>query len=167
MGGSYISIIGFVGSHASLKRRERASSVPGVSGFLLAPNKATGSETDPTYRYLRDLDTDAEDTEASRLLYVAATRAESRRHLLAWLECDKDGALKRPTAHTLLSRAWPVAEGSFNAEQAHAGAQDAALPKEIYSINRLTAGWRAPELPKGAQWASPPQGHEEEQIEFS
>src|SRR5205814_8426876 len=101
------------------------ASAPG--GLLLAPIKAAGTETDNTYRYLRDLDTDAEDVEASRLLYVAATRAENRLHLLACLGRDKDGELKRPTAHTLLARAWPVAEGSFNAEQAHAGALDAAL----------------------------------------
>src|ERR1051325_11905401 len=86
-------------------------------GLLLAPIKATGFDSDPTYRYLARLDTEAEDTEASRLLYVAATRAEDRLHFLACLGCDKDGELKRPAAHTLLSRAWSVAEGSFNAEK--------------------------------------------------
>jgi ATP-dependent helicase/nuclease subunit A len=79
-------------------------------GLLLAPIKATGAETDPTYRYLRDLNADAEDVESSRLLYVAATRAEKRLHLMACLGCDKDGELKRPAAHTLLSRAWSAAE---------------------------------------------------------
>src|SRR5207253_3559946 len=89
----------------------------GSGGLLLAPIKATGSDSDPTYKYLAGLDTEAEDTEASRLLYVAATRAENRLHLLACLGCDKDGNLKRPSAHTLLSRAWSVAEAHFNAEQ--------------------------------------------------
>src|SRR3954467_10964576 len=93
-----------------------ARSAPG--GLLLAPIKATGFDSDPTYRYLARLDTEAEDPEASRLLYVAATRAEMRLHLLACLGCDKDGNLKRPSAHTLLSRAWNVAEGSFSAENA-------------------------------------------------
>jgi hypothetical protein len=60
-----------------------------------------------------------------------------------------------------------VAETSFDATHARAQAHDAALPNEIYSINRLTAGWRLPELPKGAQWASPPEGRDEAQIEFS
>src|SRR5205085_2123716 len=45
----------------------------GPVGLLLAPIKPTGFDSDPTYRYLARLDTEAEDTEASRLLYVAIT----------------------------------------------------------------------------------------------
>src|SRR6266571_1093768 len=57
----------------------KGGSEPSASGgLLLAPIKATGSDPDPTYDYLRDLDSEAEDTEASRLLYVAATRAKNR-----------------------------------------------------------------------------------------
>jgi hypothetical protein len=37
-----------------------------AKGLLLAPIKATGDEDDPAYEYLRRLDRDAEDTEASR-----------------------------------------------------------------------------------------------------
>src|SRR5437763_797332 len=109
----------------------------GRLGLLLAPIKATGSDSDPTYRYLARLDTEAEDTEASRLLYVAATRAEHRLHLLACVGCDKDGNLKRPSAHTLLSRAWAVAEAQFTAEQ-NAGEPDAVgRAPRVYSINRF------------------------------
>src|SRR6185503_21102073 len=84
-----------------------------TGGLLLAPIKATGSGEDPTYKYLAKLDREAEDIEASRLLYVAATRARHRLHLLACLECDRDGALKKPGRHTLLERAWPAAEPHF------------------------------------------------------
>jgi ATP-dependent exoDNAse (exonuclease V) beta subunit len=99
----------------------KGGSEPSASGgLLLAPIKATGSETDPTYRYLRDLNTTAEDVESSRLLYVAATRAEKRLHLMACLGCDKDGELKKPTAHSLLSRAWSVAAPSFHTRYAFA-----------------------------------------------
>src|SRR6185295_5252559 len=86
----------------------------GPVGLLLAPIKPTGFDSDPTYRYLARLDTEAEDTEASRLFYVAATRAEKRLHVLACLACDKDGNVKRPNAHTLLGRAWPVGEAFFH-----------------------------------------------------
>src|SRR5207253_1467196 len=65
------------------------------------------------------------------------------------------------------ARAWPAAESSFRAEHAHAAPLDGASPKEIYSINRLTAGWHLPESPEAAQWVSPPEGRDEEQIEFS
>ena len=81
------------------------SEPPASGGLLLAPIKPTGDETHPTYRYLRDLNADAEDVESSRLLYVAATRAENRLHLMACLGCDKDGELKKPIARSLLSRA--------------------------------------------------------------
>src|SRR5204862_455479 len=57
----------------------------GTGGLLLAPIKETGTDKDLAYKYLKDLDADAEDTESSRLLYVAATRAEKRLHLLACL----------------------------------------------------------------------------------
>src|SRR5467141_1464292 len=43
-----------------------------TGGLLLAPIKETGTDKDLAYNYLKDLDADAEDTEASRLLYVAA-----------------------------------------------------------------------------------------------
>jgi ATP-dependent helicase/nuclease subunit A len=135
--------------------------------LLLAPIKATGEETHPTYRYLRDLNADAEDVESSRLLYVAATRAENRLHLLACLGCDKDGELKKPIARSLLSRAWAVAESSFHAEGAVAVEEEAGRVAEIYSVNRLARGFRVPSLPEAVRWTVPPEGREKEEIEFS
>src|SRR3954463_4204126 len=143
------------------------SEIVASGGLLLAPIKATGSDSDPTYRYLARLDTEAEDTEASRLLYVAATRAEKQLHLLACLGCDKDGELKRPPAHTLLSRAWTVAEGSFSAENAHTlpGAPIAAA--RASAINRLPSSFHLPALPPALQWTASAERREGEQIEFS
>jgi len=136
-------------------------------GLLLAPIKATGSESEPTYRYLNRLNIDAEDMEASRLLYVAATRAERRLHLLACLGCDRDGELKRPSARTLLSRAWPVAEPHFTAQPPAANDSAPAPTSEISAIKRLPASWRAPELPPSVHWTAPPEGRDEQEIEFS
>ena len=56
-------------------------SLPG-GGLLIAPVDETGGEKEPLYQYVRQLDREAEDIEAGRLFYVAATRAESRLHLL-------------------------------------------------------------------------------------
>jgi ATP-dependent exoDNAse (exonuclease V) beta subunit len=84
-----------------------------LGGLLLAPIKETGAEDDPAYQYLRKLDTEAEDLEAARLLYVAATRAENRLHLLACTKCDDAGELKAPASRSLLARAWPVAEAHY------------------------------------------------------
>ena len=135
--------------------------------MLLAPIKATGAETDPTYRYLRDLNAYADDVESSRLLYVAATRAEQRLHLMACLGCDKDGELKRPAAHTLLSRAWSVAEPHFTAEPAAAHAVEPERIEPVANFQRLAPGWRITPPPQPVRWTAPPEGREEQEIEFS
>jgi len=137
------------------------------AGLLLAPIKPTGAETDPTYRYLRDLNAYADDVESSRLLYVAATRAEQHLHLMAGLGCDKDGELKRPAAHTLLSRAWSVAEPHFTAEAAAAHAADPERIAPVATFQRLARGWRISSPPQSVRWSAPPEGREEQEIEFS
>jgi ATP-dependent exoDNAse (exonuclease V) beta subunit len=128
--------------------------------------RSTGGERDPTYDYLRDLDSDAEDMEASRLLYVAATRAKSRLHLLSCLECNADGELKKPIAHSLLERAWPVAAPFFSAPQ-RAPARQAPATQAIFTISRLARDFRRPALPAPATPAASSERREEERIEFS
>jgi ATP-dependent helicase/nuclease subunit A len=146
---------------------DKGGSEPAASGgLLLAPIKATGSDKDLAYSYLRDLHAEAEDTEASRLLYVAATRAERRLHLLACVKCDEHGDPKPPSAHTLLARAWPVAEEFFS-EAPSEPMPEALEPEAIDSISRLAPGFKLPSLPESARWVAPPEGREEEQIEFS
>ena len=83
------------------------------SGLLLAPMRESGAEEDLAYRYLRNLEVEAEDLEAARLLYVAATRAENRLHLLACTKCEDDGSPRAPAPRSLLARAWPVAEAHY------------------------------------------------------
>ena len=53
-----------------------------VITLLLAPIRQTGADEDPIYRWLRKLEAEKEHLEAGRLLYVAATRAKQRLHLL-------------------------------------------------------------------------------------
>ena len=146
----------------------------GSADLLLAPMRSTGGERDPTYDYLRDLDSEAEDMEASRLLYVAATRAKSHVHLLGCLECDKDGEMKKPYAHSLLERAWPVAAPFFSAPPPAANRPPRdpdRRPREggdpVFTLTRLARDFRLPALPAPAQWEAPPEGREEGQIEFS
>jgi ATP-dependent exoDNAse (exonuclease V) beta subunit len=135
--------------------------------LLLAPIRGTGGDRDPTYDYLRDLDSEAEDMEASRLLYVAATRAKQRLHLLACLGCDDHGDPKKPIAHSLLSRAWIVAEPFFSEPQRPAPAREEPAAEAIYSINRFAREFRMPPLPDPARWTALPEGREEDEIEFS
>jgi ATP-dependent exoDNAse (exonuclease V) beta subunit len=129
-------------------------------GMLLAPIKATGAERDPIYSYLRALDTEAEDLEAARLLYVAATRAERRLHLLGCAKHDEDGRPRRPHPRTLLARAWPVAEEFFAAPPAPA--RDAPPPAPAALLRRLAPEFGVPPPPAPAAWTPPPQGREDE-----
>ena len=132
------------------------------SSLLLAPIKETGSDSEPAYDYLKALDREAEDIEAARLLYVAATRARHRLHLLA---CPKK---TMPPKRSLLACAWPVAESIFAGisppEEKLPGTTKTIAP---FLLKRLPADWRTPAPPGAAAWTPPPEGREEEQVEFS
>src|SRR5258706_7255719 len=78
----------------------------GKGGLLLAPIDETGGEKEPLYQYVRMLDREAEDIEAGRLFYVAATRAKNRLHLLGRVKVDEDGVMKMPSRRSLLGLAW-------------------------------------------------------------
>jgi ATP-dependent helicase/nuclease subunit A len=138
-------------------------------GLLLGPIKETGSEDDRAYRYLKNLDVEAEDTEAARLLYVAATRAENRLHLLACTKCDDKGELRPPASRSLLARAWPVAEAHYAAMVPEQLAMDFmhAPRAPITTLTRLALDVDGILPPPPVQWKAPPEGGEEEQIEFS
>jgi ATP-dependent exoDNAse (exonuclease V) beta subunit len=140
-----------------------------VGGLLLAPIKETGSDDDLAYRYLRNLEVTAEDTEAARLLYVAATRAENRLHLLACTKCDDAGDLRPPSSRSLLARAWPVAEAHYAALVPEQLAMDFMHAPRLpfTSLTRLALDVDRILPPTGVRWTPPPEGHDEEQIEFS
>src|SRR5437667_463634 len=140
----------------------------GTGGLLLAPIKETGTDKDLAYKYLKDLDDDAEDTEASRLLYVAATRAEKRLHLLACLPCDEHGDLKKPLAHSLLERAWPAAEEHFPAATEPARVDEIRRAPIPVTLKRLATDIQLPKLPDAVRWTALAEGRvAEDEIEFS
>ena len=140
-----------------------------VDGLLLAPIKESGTDDDRAYRYLRNLEVAAEDTEAARLLYVAATRAENRLHLLACTRCDDHGDLKPPAPRALLMRAWPVAEEHYARMVPEQLAMDFMhAPRQPFtSLSRLDLDLARILPPPPVRWSAPPQGKEEAQIEFS
>ncbi len=144
----------------------RWKEVPGPS-LLLAPIKETGSDDEPAYKYLADLDREAEDTEAARLLYVAATRAISRLHLMACAKTDDEGAVKPPTKRSLLARAWKVAREHFPDTLARPAESAAAAALPPQTLRRLPADFKLPDPPPPAQWSAPLAGRDEEPIEFS
>ncbi len=94
----------------SLSLGERAR-VRGSSDLLLAPIKEASERIDEIYRYLDRLDDVKETHEDARLVYVAATRAKSRLHLIG--QVDWNGKSLKPKSRSLLERLWPVVQSEF------------------------------------------------------
>ena len=139
------------------------------SGLLLAPMRESGAEDDLAYRYLRNLEVEAEDLEAARLLYVAATRAESRLHLLACTKCEDDGSPRAPAPRSLLARAWPVAEAHYARLVPEQLAMDFMHePRAPFTtLTRLALDVESVPIPPRAHWSAPSERPGEQQIEFS
>src|SRR5216117_1893211 len=136
------------------------------SGLLLAPIDETGAGEDPTYQYVRELDKEADDIEAGRLFYVAATRAKQRLHLLACAKSDEDLGPKEPAKRSLLAKIWWQAREHFGEAPADAIAEPERMP--IHDVlHRLPAGFALPKAPASVKWTAPDEGRQEEEIEFS
>jgi ATP-dependent exoDNAse (exonuclease V) beta subunit len=147
----------------------------GAADLLLAPIQETGADDDPIYRWLQKLEAEKERLESGRLLYVAATRARQRLHLLGdtrWA-ADDDGvpALKPPGDRTLLAQLWPIIEPVYAAAAASfvpPAETGAAEEKLDQSLRRIASGWQAPPAPPRVGWtppADPTRAHDA--IEFS
>jgi ATP-dependent helicase/nuclease subunit A len=134
----------------------------GDGELLLAPIRAAGSGRDAIYDYIAGLESARQGHEDVRLLYVAATRARTRLHLLADTPPrQKDDAveLAEPKAGTLLAPLWPAVRDIFSAAM-----HDGPAPKEIpavtaarpqASISRLVSGWSAPPPPDAVAIEAP------------
>ncbi len=94
--------------------------------LLMAPVKESGTDGDAAYDYLKRLEAREEAHELERLLYVAATRAEHRLHLLGRVGRDPDvpgeAGLRAPSSRSLLGKAWAVA-------RAHVAPPTVAAPR--------------------------------------
>ena len=151
----------------------------GAADLLLAPIQETGAGDDPIHRWLRKLDAEKERLEAGRLLYVAATRARERLHLLgeARIATDADGAprVKAPGERTLLSQLWPLAVPVYaeaaarlvesSSARAEAGAEENGIDQ---SLRRIASGWQPPAPPPRVGWTPPRDtARARDEIEFS
>lgn len=116
-------------------------------GLLLAPvPPLTSSEPEPTYQAIGDLLQDKDDLEVLRLLYVAATRAKAKLHLLGHAKLNRVNELL-PARGSLLSVAWPAIAEELNSNVIAAestGGQ--ALPSLL--LSSLPLQWYPPPLPE-------------------
>ncbi|HEX7813298.1 MAG TPA: UvrD-helicase domain-containing protein [Burkholderiales bacterium] len=143
-----------------LDRRPRGGSRPlfawrGLPGnrLLLAPIDETGGEREALYKYVRALDAEAEDIEAGRLLYVAATRAKARLHLLACVKPGEDGGIIAPSRRCLLGIAWrALSQQVATAPVMPAGATTSPVARNE-DLRRLPPGFEVPEPPDAVTWA--------------
>ncbi len=153
--------------------------VRGETDLLLAPIRETGAEEDPITRWLRKLEAEKERLETGRLLYVAATRAKRRLHLLgdAGLKTDDDGvpALRAPGERTLLSQLWPLVSDQYgeaaarHVQSAQAPVDEGAAENIIdQSLRRIASGWQPPAPPPRVAWTPPREpARARDEIEFS
>jgi len=149
--------------------------------LLVAPMAETGSDGDAIYEWLQKLDAERDGHEAARLLYVAATRARRRLHLLGATPLDGEaGTARGPDASTLLAKLWPAVAGRFKEAAASARrVSDARLPAARrvdvggrtllnQDLCRLAAGWRLAASPRALAWQPPAdEARARDEIEFS
>ena len=145
--------------------------------LLLAPIQEEGETIDLIYTWLEKLEQEKESFEDERLLYVASTRAKKFLHLLGNTALSNvKGVLKpkEPSAKSLLSKLWPVAQPIF----AKATAQENSLigrgetenQNEFsidQSLRRLTSDWIFPSAPTHVKWGGAKEKLCAQEIEFS
>ena len=87
-------------------RRRWCASSRTPTGCCSARSSRAETEADPVSRYLGARGA-SRVYEVDRLLYVAATRARKRLHLVGHVSVDDAGQAKAPPAASLLGRLWP------------------------------------------------------------
>ena len=107
------------GNDGSLLLWDEVAGADGHEHLLVAPMKQKGAENGEAsaYDYLKKLEAERAAHEDERLLYVAATRAIRKLHLVGVAVSDdsKDDGLKPPAAGTLLKLLWPDVQPAFAA----------------------------------------------------
>jgi ATP-dependent exoDNAse (exonuclease V) beta subunit len=130
--------------------------------LLLAPIQETGGEPDHIYAWLEKLNSEKARFEDERLLYVAATRAKKRLHLLGStsLVLNQDGRaeLRVPPRKSLLEKIWPVVQPVYEEAAQSVSPRTRAGPEDLggspidQSMRRLAPGWALPAPPQAVRW---------------
>jgi ATP-dependent exoDNAse (exonuclease V) beta subunit len=130
---------------------------------LLAPVPAASnrrSMDDPIYKFLERHERAKDAHESRRLLYVAATRARERLHLVGHARQTKDGP--RPVKLSLLEHLWPL----VTPEMFVPVSTTPPAPPVGRPLSRLAADWRAPAVATGVSWRRPQASTTEPDVTF-
>jgi ATP-dependent helicase/nuclease subunit A len=149
--------------------RQRRGSARSLLQWLDLPREAGGSDllmvavppaaaAGPTAlgHYVTRLQNLRERNEATRLLYVAATRARLQLHLFGQLDDPTDDKPDpAPRAGTLLHRLWPALKEAFPQRAPPLVAASLSPPppaaRTVLTLERLAGDWVLPQLPPGPQ----------------
>jgi ATP-dependent exoDNAse (exonuclease V) beta subunit len=120
--------------------------------LLAAPiNRRRREDGLPTlHDFLRAMEAERNRNEEARLLYVAATRAVRRLHILAVAEPDAAGVARAPKEGTLLARLWPAVGTGFggiavaSAPTLEPAAATASVPLRRLAAPGVPTAWQAP-----------------------
>lgn len=132
--------------------RERILS--GEPRLLLAPMEAVGADRGQQGTiedYLREIEKERAIEEEKRLLYVAATRAKRKLHLLGHI--PEPGAA--PDSASLLNTLFAVpsiAQAFATAPAPASGPANSPKPMRPQMLRRLPADWQWPQPPEPLQW---------------
>ena len=138
----------------------------GENRLLLAPIMETGAGDDPLYGYLRQVQMTRRGHEDTRLLYVAATRARKRLHLLGHTRIDSDACrVMAPPGRTLLAKIWDVVEQEF--KRTFGGGRPTTKVRAAGDVvetsgvplRRLSRNWEAPLPSEDIVWTFDPLGY--------
>ncbi len=130
----------------------------GGTGLLIAPFPRDKGG-DPLVDFLKDLERQKAAHEVLRLLYVAATRAERRLHLLGHVRfsnSQKNPDKPYPAKNSLLEALWPVLDEHFgDLEPPDSDGDDRPAPRPP-AERRITADWQLTPPPGIAAPPAPP-----------
>ena len=146
--------------------------------LMVAVPPAAASGPTALGRYVSRLQEQRERNEATRLLYVAATRARQQLHLFGQLEeAHAQKPDPAPRSDTLLGRLWCAIRAEFperpEQQPGTAGTQSQTPSRHSAMLERLGAAWRLPALPAAPQpsalpiatYEAPPLDHAADLVE--
>jgi ATP-dependent exoDNAse (exonuclease V) beta subunit len=148
----------------------------GEPELMFGPIASVRDGKNQTVEYIKHLDKEKSQFENGRLLYVAATRARKRLHLLGHAEIDsKKDEMKAPADSTLLFQFWPVVKDEyenqfalFSEEEAESLTEDSSESGTVAqkARKRLVADWVCPSPPESVLALSQENAQTEEMLEF-
>lgn len=123
-----------------------------VEHTLMAAVAPTG-EQEEAGSYLAGYRSEREKNELRRLLYVAATRARRRLHLLGQIEWNAARhEWKTPRSGSMLHALWGAVSDRFLALDPPAQQQDADASAEYPQLRRVASGWQTPLEEEAIHW---------------